>query len=150
MDEKATYWCESGKYQEEADKLDTLIPNEGHCNDHSVDIFRCARNTYYDIMNNGACNMGMKTRISELDEVNEIFETPVLQETIERFENTNDDGDYIDDPDDIYGDLCIEAENMINACIENIDSDIYEDAIEKRSNERALKQANKVAKLMGF
>jgi len=135
------YGNDTGMYQEECDKINALpadkggIPHEGHAQDNAIDIFRCAQNTYYDIMNNGACNMGMKHRQAELYQVNTVFDTPILDKTIECFENTDDNLDYIDDPDDYWADLQHEAEHMIDACILNVDEALYEDVVVEEPSE---------------
>ena len=99
---------------------------EGHSTNNDIDIFKCAQNTYYDIMNNGACNMNMKHRLSELYQVNTIFNTPILDITNKCFAET-DNGHYVNDPDEYWDDLQHEAEHMMDVCIEKIDEKIYEE-----------------------
>ena len=52
-----SYWNETGMYQAEANQLEKDIPREGHAKLTTVELFRCASNIYYDIMNNGGCNI---------------------------------------------------------------------------------------------
>jgi hypothetical protein len=60
MDAK-TYWNGTGRYQEQADLLETLIPSSGPVYDAEgankhLDAFRRAVNCYYDLYNNGLFN----------------------------------------------------------------------------------------------
>ena len=136
-----SYGQNTGLYQEECDKINALpvdkggIPHEGHATNDAIDVFRCAQNTYYDIMNNGGCNMGMKHRQAELAQVNTVFETPILDKTIEEFELYDDEGDYCGDPDQYWAELQAEAERMIDECILNIDSWLYEDVVVEEPSE---------------
>ena len=53
-----TYWNSKGKYQELADALQKLVPDEGECSPGTplLEKFRKATNCYYDYYNNGLCN----------------------------------------------------------------------------------------------
>lgn len=56
-----TYWTGQGRYQEEADLLESLLPAAGEVYDalganKHLDTFRRAVNCYYDLYNNGLCN----------------------------------------------------------------------------------------------
>jgi len=56
-----TYWTGQGRYQEEADLLESLIPAAGEVPDAQgankhLDTFRRAVNCYYDLYNNGLFN----------------------------------------------------------------------------------------------
>jgi hypothetical protein len=60
MDAKI-YWNGTGRYQEQADLLETLIPASGPVYDAEgankhLETFRCAVNCYYDLYNNGLFN----------------------------------------------------------------------------------------------
>ena len=88
-----------------------------------------------DIMNNGGCNMGMDHRQTELAQVNRVFETPILDKTIEEFELYDDEGDYCGDPDQYWAELQVEAEHMIDACILNVDEALYEDVVVEEPSE---------------
>lgn len=50
------YWTEQGKYQAEADQLQTLLPPAGACATHKGEIWRAATKIYYDYFNNGFGN----------------------------------------------------------------------------------------------
>ena len=129
---RGEYCQDGGFYKEVVEKINALpvdkggIPDEGHSTNNDIDIFKCAQNTYYDIMNNGACNMNMKHRLSELYQVNTIFNTPILDITNKCFAET-DNGHYVNDPDEYWDDLQHEAEHMMDVCIEKIDEKIYEE-----------------------
>ena len=57
-----TYWDNKGRYQAKADSLKDLlpffgsVPNAKTTNKH-LEKFRKASNCYYDLYNNGLCNM---------------------------------------------------------------------------------------------
>ena len=80
-------------------------------------------------MNNGGCNMGMNHRQAELSQVNTVFETPILDKTIEEFDMYDDEGDYCGDPDQYWDDLKHEAEHMMDDCIGNIDTELYANVV---------------------
>jgi hypothetical protein len=64
-----TYWNHKGKHGELLDALRTLVPDSGEvCNadNHpALERFRVASNCYYDLYNNGLCNLA--------DEFSQIF-----------------------------------------------------------------------------
>jgi len=56
-----TYWNGTGRYQQQADILEALIPASGPVYDAEgankhLEAFRCAVNCYYDLYNNGLYN----------------------------------------------------------------------------------------------
>ena len=62
-----TYWTGQGRYQEEADLLESLIPAAGEVPDAKgankhLDTFRRAVNCYYDLYNNGLFNRAHEFR----------------------------------------------------------------------------------------
>lgn len=57
MARTGSYWDSTGKYQEINNKLHTLIPSEGACEDaegknRKLEKLRVATNCYYDLFNN--------------------------------------------------------------------------------------------------
>lgn len=57
---KTTYWNGSGRYQALADALQKLVPEQGPvqgAKNKKLERFRKASNAYYDIFNNGGCNL---------------------------------------------------------------------------------------------
>ncbi len=54
-----SYWGSEGKYQAQNDQIAEDVPAEGHAQNVAVELYRCAQNVYYEIFNNGGCNMGM-------------------------------------------------------------------------------------------
>jgi hypothetical protein len=56
---KLSYWNEKGVYQAQSDQIAKDVPASGHAEKITVELFRCAQNVYYEIYNNGGCNMGM-------------------------------------------------------------------------------------------
>jgi len=61
-----TYWNEKGKYQQEYDRLVSLIPAEGTVanpgQNPALEKLRKASNCYYDLFNNGLCNRASEFR----------------------------------------------------------------------------------------
>lgn len=59
VDTTNTYWSGTGKFNELAEQLQTLIPVEGAIKgskNQALERFRKAVNCYYDLYNNGLCN----------------------------------------------------------------------------------------------
>ena len=56
-----TYWNHRGRYTNLANKLDKLLPRMGEVENAKqrpeLERFRAASNAYYDLFNNGGCNM---------------------------------------------------------------------------------------------
>lgn len=53
------YWNKQGKYQKEYDRLfKMLVPKEGKAETEDGEILRVLSNVYYDVFNNGGCNLG--------------------------------------------------------------------------------------------
>jgi hypothetical protein len=59
-----SYWDNTGKFQQQADILQKLLPDSGQCpnltQNEALDLFRRACNCYYDLYNNGLCNKGQQ------------------------------------------------------------------------------------------
>jgi hypothetical protein len=59
VDTKNTYWSNTGKFNDLATQLQTLIPVEGSIKgskNAALERFRKAQNSYYDLYNNGLMN----------------------------------------------------------------------------------------------
>jgi len=55
---KNTYWNNAGKYEELYHSYaKKLIPSEGKSETEEGEMLRCAANVYYDVYNNGGCNL---------------------------------------------------------------------------------------------
>lgn len=52
-----TYWNNSGKYQSEVDRINELMPSWGRTNNPYLNLFLTASSLYYDVYNNGGCNI---------------------------------------------------------------------------------------------
>lgn len=52
-----SYWSEKGDLQDWADQIKKDVPSSGHAETLPVELFRCAQNVYYEIFNNGGCNL---------------------------------------------------------------------------------------------
>lgn len=53
---EATYWSGQGKFQEDYDLLQELVPSEGESDIPEIELLRVTSNLYYDCYNNGLCN----------------------------------------------------------------------------------------------
>lgn len=54
------YWNGTGRWQALADKLNHLVPPQGEVKgdgSEKLELFRRASNAYYDLFNNGGCNV---------------------------------------------------------------------------------------------
>jgi hypothetical protein len=52
------YWSKKGQHQELYDSLQAaLVPDEGFAATDAGEILRCFSNVYYDVFNNGGCNL---------------------------------------------------------------------------------------------
>lgn len=65
-----TYWCANGKFQKEIEEIGKFIPTMGKSKNPLIEIARVVQNWYYDVYNNGGCNL---IRLKELKEVNKKF-----------------------------------------------------------------------------
>lgn len=74
------YWNKDGKYQEELTNIYSLMPKIGYTNNKYFDLFITATKVYYDVYNNGGCNIKdtyldriktyVKPFVSELKSIN--------------------------------------------------------------------------------
>lgn len=51
------YWNGTGKYQEELGRIEKLTPNMCKTDNKYVNLFLTASSIYYDVYNNGGCNI---------------------------------------------------------------------------------------------
>ncbi len=84
IDHSQTYWADKGRYQRQIDQLMRMIPGEGPVADGNpaLEKLRQAINIYYDIFNNGLCNMA--------DEFHDVFGFQPKHEDIEREADLDD------------------------------------------------------------
>lgn len=52
-----TYWNEEGKYQEENNRIEKLMPTMGMTDNKYLNLFMTACRLYYDYYNNDNCNL---------------------------------------------------------------------------------------------
>lgn len=52
-----TYWNSLGKYQDEVDRINKLVPSRGRTDNRYMNLFLVASNLYYDMYNNDGCNI---------------------------------------------------------------------------------------------
>lgn len=64
IDHSQTYWADKGRFQRQCDQLTRMIPDEGPVADGNpaLERLRQAINIYYDLFNNGLCNMADEFR----------------------------------------------------------------------------------------
>lgn len=88
-----TYWSDAGSHQAMLEKLNVLVPDEGSVvnadENPALEIFRIASNCYYDLYNNGLCNLA--------DEFRDTFGFGPKEED-----------DRVLDPDRCWGECCRE------------------------------------------
>lgn len=113
-----SYWEERGKYQAQADILNKMIPDEGESTDTRIELYRCVCNIYYDLYNNGGCNLTNPVRKRELDYIHYSgVETPEIDAFIEELEESESEDEYCD-PD--YTMACKEIDRVVDRVIEII------------------------------
>ena len=57
---KNSYWNENGKFQGQQEYLwERYVPKCGGCSDIHAEMFRLICRLYYDVYNNGACNVSI-------------------------------------------------------------------------------------------
>lgn len=53
-----TYWQHGGRYQQDYDRLqELLVPSQGEASTEHGEFLRHCGNVYYDVFNNGGCNL---------------------------------------------------------------------------------------------
>lgn len=52
-----TYWNSNGNHQEELNRINGLKPSWGMTTNKYINLFITASNVYYDVYNNGGCNL---------------------------------------------------------------------------------------------
>jgi len=64
---KRSYWTETGRHQEQYNKLSEFVPDAGESDDRWIELLRCMGNVYHECYSNGGCNLEVKS--DELDTV---------------------------------------------------------------------------------
>tara|TARA_R110002012_G_C11640691_1_gene610625 strand:+ start:1726 stop:2211 length:486 start_codon:yes stop_codon:yes gene_type:complete len=131
MSEKQSYWNKTGKYQDIADQLQTLVPDKGDAQDVRVDLFRRASNTYYEMYNNGGMNMidydwgeasvgedGICYGYHAMKNLG--IEFPTLDKHLKEYCKIDEDGDTIGDTDMYFEAACQELNDAMDQVIEHI------------------------------
>lgn len=54
---KNSYWNHTGKYQNESEELEKLMPHWGRTTNSYMNLFIVASQLYYDVYNNSGCNI---------------------------------------------------------------------------------------------
>ena len=122
-----SYWGEKGKYQELADKMDKAIPVRGEATDTRVEMVRVARNVYYDIFNNGGCNlMDGWARNNELNTLLAKFPSDILEEYMEIYEEEQNHEDVDStESDAMFDQVCDEMDKIMDRVLEWVKSTGY-------------------------
>lgn len=139
-----SYWSEKGKYQEEYELLETLIPSEGHAKNIDVDLVVMGSNIYYEVHNNGGCNFNNPRFLVYLDTIEgygiDLGVIRQLQESGEVIDH-DDECDPIykaEEPD--FDEACKKCDDIMDELIERVDPDIIEEC-------RDLKEAEEDKKI---
>ena len=66
-----TYWNNQGKYQDWVNEIGETVPSMYDTDNKHMNIFIAMSNIYYDIYNNGGCNLSGSIRKKELDNIRE-------------------------------------------------------------------------------
>jgi len=132
LSDDRSYWSENGKYQKESDILQKLVPAEGSSPFTDVELFRIASNVYYDIFNNGGCNLASDggARNDELRILQaQGIEMPIVDKLIEEIDakeeewRENQNRDYqadTFDPDQYFEQACKDMDHAMDQVIEKI------------------------------
>ena len=132
MMSEGSYWSEEGMYQEEYDLIQKLIPSEGHAQNNQVDLVRMASNIYYDVFNNGGCNLHLPRFQIYIDTLeHEHIDMDLINELSDSFEPTDerDEDDeliYPAEPD--FDECCQRMDEIMDELMSKIDEDILEEA----------------------
>ena len=131
-----TYWSEKGKYQEEYDLIQVLMPSEGHAEDNNVDLVVLGSNIYYDVYNNGGCNLNNPRFLVYLDTIEgngiDLGVVRQLQESFNVIDHDEEcDPIYESDAPD-FDEACKKCDDIIDELMERIDPDIIEKCREER------------------
>ncbi|MCP6727123.1 MAG: hypothetical protein KJI69_03805 [Patescibacteria group bacterium] len=120
-DIERSYWSQKGKYQNEADVLNKLVPNEGESPDRNVDLYRRASNLYYEIFNNGGDNLEGEGNDFEVRRFeNEGFDLPITNLLIEELNKIDDNNELIGDRDKYFEGAQNEMDTLMDQVIEQI------------------------------
>ena len=101
-----SYWSNKGELQDWADQIEKDVPSSGHAETLPVELFRCASNVYYEIFNNGGCNLvddhpgefGKHTQLQHIASYGiDVSEIEELADQIKQEYEDSMDGDYFDD-----------------------------------------------------
>jgi len=77
FDSENTYWNGKGKYEILLKKLSPLLPREGFTENAYLNLLILTKNIYYDIYNNGGCNLDSKYYKEKINE----YVMPFAKET---------------------------------------------------------------------
>ena len=101
-----SYWSSKGNLQDWADQIEKDVPSSGHAKTVPVELFRCASNIYYEIYNNGGCNLGSDrsneySKDAQLQRIAsygiDVSKIEELADQITQEYEDSMDGDYFDD-----------------------------------------------------
>lgn len=101
-----SYWNNTGHYQVQCDQIKKDVPTLGHAKTLPVELFRCGQNVYYEIFNNGGCNLdpddvdefSKNTQLQHIASYG--IDTSEIDDMVEKMVKENDDEYEIDSYDD--------------------------------------------------
>jgi hypothetical protein len=75
MASEMTYWAKKGRHQKIYDRLYAkLVPDSGEAGSDAGELLRTVSNVYYDIYNNGGCNL-LDAKLSDLETLESLTRT---------------------------------------------------------------------------
>lgn len=120
----SSYWEKTGKYQKEYDILSKRIPDKGESFDTRIELLRCASNIYYDIFNNGGCNLADEDRGDEYRYVSSRVDISKIENYLQVYQDEQENWDDIDhdnlDSDKMFKQVCKDMDEVIDQVIEKI------------------------------
>lgn len=138
-----SYWSDKGTYQEEYDLLEKLMPSEGHAVDNDVDLVVMGSNIYYDVHNNGGCNLNNPRFLVYLDTIARHVDLGIIKQLQESFEVVDHDKEcdpiYESEAPD-FDEACRKCDEIMDTLLERVDPDIIEKCRDPEATDDELHQ----------
>lgn len=81
-----SYWSRKGRHQKRYDRLYAkLVPDSGEAGSDAGELIRTVSNVYYDIYNNGGCNL-LDSKLSDLETLESLIRTWGIKGQAKTFE----------------------------------------------------------------
>lgn len=134
------YWTNKGRHQRIYDRLQALVPDEGEADTPAGELMRLMSNVYYDVYNNGGCNLVDGGRSAQLEELQELAKSHGFEDSDRVFRKmrgyalrqqstphhcescTCDDEDWDDAEESVTIEvLCQPLERLTDFCVKTAD-----------------------------